>query len=91
MVNGVPAEVNEIESKLSFPCDMPGSARELSRQAKLVGWTSFTADGREGSQRTEDIRHVTLSYFMAQRAVEILGCENNPLPGDPAVVPASAE
>lgn len=86
-VNGVLAEVNEGEAKISFSCVMPGENRELSRRAQLVGWASFTGEPTDGSGRKAEIRDVTLSYLMARRAVEVLGCENKPLQGDPVVKP----
>ncbi|URM91223.1 hypothetical protein LUW75_15955 [Streptomyces sp. MRC013] len=87
VVNGLPAEANEGDAKLSFSCVMPGEFRDASRKAQMVGWVSLTGGPRKGSQRDWDVRHVALSYRMAQKAVEVLGCENKPLQGDPVVKP----
>ncbi|KUH36152.1 MULTISPECIES: hypothetical protein [Streptomyces] len=87
VVNGLPAEANEGDVKLSFSCVMPGEKRAASRQAQLVGWVSLTGGPRKGPQREWDVQHVTLSYLMAQRTVEALGCEKKPLQGEPVVKP----
>lgn len=87
VVNGLPAEANEGDAKFSFSCVMPGEFRDASRQAQMVGWASLTGGPRKGSQRDWDVRHVALSYLMAQKAVDALGCENKPLQGDPVVKP----
>lgn len=89
VVNGLPAEANEGDAKLSFSCVMPGDLRGASRQAQLVGWVALTGGPRQGLQSDGDVRHVTLAYLMAQRAVEALGCENEPLRGEPVVKPGT--
>ncbi|MCQ0022915.1 hypothetical protein M4914_08080 [Streptomyces somaliensis DSM 40738] len=86
-VNGLPAEASEGDAKLSFSCVMPGELHDASRQARLVGWVSLTGGPRRGPREGWDIRYVTLSYLMAQKAVDALGCENKPLKGDPVVKP----
>ncbi|KAF0647422.1 MULTISPECIES: hypothetical protein [Streptomyces] len=87
VVNGVPAQVNEIRSEVTFPCFMPGDNRMKSRQLHLVGRAAFTAEGPGESREAMDVRHVTLAYLMAQKAVKALGCENEPLQGEPVVQP----
>ncbi len=87
VVNGLPAEANEGDAKFSFSCVMRGELRDASRRAQMIGWVSLTGGPREGPQREWDVQHVALSYLMAQKAVEVLGCENKPLQGEPVVKP----
>ncbi|MFE1576980.1 hypothetical protein [Streptomyces fradiae] len=87
LVNGLPARVNEVAANVTFSCVMPGETRELSRGAKLVGWATFTGESFTDSGAAADLRHVTLTYLMAQKAAKVLGCENEPLQGEPVVQP----
>ncbi|MFD8551115.1 hypothetical protein ACFV08_05870 [Streptomyces fradiae] len=90
-VNTLPAEVGGIESKFSFSCVMPGKNRALSKQVQLIAWATFTGEPRGGVRKSRDVQHLELTYLMARKAVDVLGCENAPLQGDPVVVSAAAQ
>ncbi|MEU3449686.1 hypothetical protein AB0H29_21090 [Streptomyces thermolilacinus] len=88
-VSGVAAQTNEIRSEITFPCVMPGEGRALSQRVHLMGRAAFTGERTGETREAKDVRHLTLTYLMAQRAVEALGCENKPLRGEPVVKPGT--
>ncbi|WP_436990629.1 hypothetical protein [Streptomyces sp. enrichment culture] len=88
-VNGLPAEAGEGGAKVGFSCVMPDDLRDTSRKAQLVGRVTLTGGPRKGPREDRDVRQVALAYLMAQRAVDALGCENEPLRGEPVVKPGT--
>ncbi|MEV5443064.1 hypothetical protein AB0N23_11070 [Streptomyces sp. NPDC052644] len=86
-VNGLPAEAGAIEAKLSFPCVMGGKNRVQSQRVQLIAWAAFLDKARTGSRSDRGTGRSALTYLMAQRAADALGCENEPLRGEPAVKP----
>ncbi|MEU4255362.1 hypothetical protein AB0B42_03390 [Streptomyces fradiae] len=85
-VNGVAAEATDIIAKFRIPCRLPGDLEQPSKEALLRAALGNTRSiGRDDPETQK--RHITLLYGMAQRAVEAMGCENEPLQGEPVVQP----
>ncbi|MFD5750275.1 hypothetical protein [Streptomyces sp. NPDC127033] len=82
-LNNVLGESDETLSRIRITCDLPGELSEPSQQTLLQAESSNTAyAGTEADKNTRD-RQITFLYLMARKAVEALGCENNPLAKDP--------
>lgn len=89
-VNGATVEANDLVSRLTVPCRMPGDLTAPSQKVLLQGQASNTLlNGTDVQQKTVD-QQVTFLYLMTRRATDALGCENDPLAKKP-VVKASAE
>nr|WSX51779.1 hypothetical protein OG409_24335 [Streptomyces sp. NBC_00974] len=90
-VNGARGITNDRRSTLLVQCDLPGDLREQSRKVWLTADTSYTFGPArpKADQATED-REMTLTYLMARRITDALGCENKPLEKPPVVKPLPA-
>ncbi|MFI1286311.1 hypothetical protein ACH4U5_37060 [Streptomyces sp. NPDC020858] len=93
--NGVPYEVNGIlgestdtYTKLYVQCDMPGDLGQASKAAWLYANASYPVDvPRTDNDRAARDRQTALTYLMARRVTDALGCENKPLEKAPVVRP----
>lgn len=76
------------DSTLLVPCDMPGDLRAQSQQAWLTADITYksTPSRLDADQAARD-RRMTLTYLMARRVTQALGCENKPLEKPPVVKP----
>ncbi|MFE8006476.1 hypothetical protein [Streptomyces sp. NPDC057418] len=87
-VNGATVQANDIVSRLTVTCRMPGDLEEASQKVMLQGEASNTLlMGTEVQQKTID-QQITFLYLMTRRATEALGCENDPLAKNPVVKPS---
>ncbi|MFD7262450.1 hypothetical protein [Streptomyces sp. NPDC059874] len=87
-LNGARGVTSGSDSTLLVQCDMPG---ELGAQSRNVWFSaeayfSFMPAGPGVDQSGKD-RQMTLTYLMARRVTEALGCENKPLDKPPVVKP----
>ncbi|MFZ3497748.1 hypothetical protein ACODT5_31750 [Streptomyces sp. 5.8] len=86
--NGAVGRANDVGSLLRVRCDMPGDLRSLSDAAVLSVEGSFgISTPRTDMVQADRDRQTTLTYFMARRVTEALGCENKPLEQAPVVKP----
>ncbi|MFB7309644.1 hypothetical protein [Streptomyces sp. NPDC056192] len=86
-VNGAIGEANDIISRLTVPCRLPGDFKEPSKRVLLKGETSNTLlMGTKVEQKTVD-RQVGFLYLMTRRVSDALGCTNDPLAKAPVVKP----
>lgn len=87
-VNGARGLTNDLRSTLLVQCDMPGELRAQSQKVWLTADTTFTFNPSRSDvdQATKD-RRMTLTYLMARRVTDALGCENKPLEKPPVVKP----
>ncbi|MEE1804170.1 hypothetical protein PUR57_36780 [Streptomyces sp. JV176] len=84
-INGALGEANDIITKLRVQCNLPGTLRTPSRQVSLLTKGSNTLSiGMKVDQKMID-QQMTIVYRVAQKATEVLGCENNPLKNDPTI------
>ncbi|MFJ2215908.1 hypothetical protein [Streptomyces sp. NPDC087864] len=84
-INGALGEANDIITKLRVQCNLPGTLRNPSRQVSLLTKGSNTLSiGMKVDQKMID-QQMTIVYRVAQKATEVLGCENNPLKNDPTI------
>ncbi|WP_405391701.1 hypothetical protein OG596_29965 [Streptomyces sp. NBC_01102] len=89
-MNDATVQANDIISKLTVPCRMPGGLETASQKVLLQGEASNTLlMGTDVQQKTID-QQVTFLYLMTRRATEALDCENNPLAKKPVVKPSPA-
>ncbi|WP_158791288.1 hypothetical protein [Streptomyces sp. NRRL WC-3549] len=89
-VNDATVEANDIVSRLTVPCRMPGGLEKASQKVLLQGQASNTLlMGTDVQQKTID-QQVTFLYLMTRRATEALDCANNPLAKEPVVKPSPA-
>lgn len=87
-LNGAGGVVNTGNSTLLAQCDLPGELGAQSRNVRLSADAAFSAgpDGPAENQAAKD-RRMTLTYLMARRVTDALGCENKPLEKPPVVKP----
>ncbi|MCP3756142.1 hypothetical protein [Streptomyces sp. TBY4] len=78
-------------SNLLIPCDLPGKLAARSRKVWLEAELRYTFSPRrlELDQAAKDSR-MTLTYLLARRVTDALGCENQPLAKPPVVEPLPA-
>lgn len=83
-LNGAGGVVNTGNSTLLAQCDLPGELGAQSRNVRLSADAAFSAgpDGPAENQAAKD-RRMTLTYLMARRVTDALGCENKPLEKPP--------
>ncbi|MFJ3833027.1 hypothetical protein ACIPWI_34495 [Streptomyces sp. NPDC090046] len=87
-VNGAFGEGNYFLTKLFVRCDMPGDLAEPSKSAWLYAKASYTVNiGRTDIDQAARDRQSALTYLMARRVTDALGCENKPLEKPPVVKP----
>ncbi|WP_030757026.1 MULTISPECIES: hypothetical protein [unclassified Streptomyces] len=87
-VNGAFGESNYFLTKLFVRCDMPGDLAEPSKSAWLYAEASYTVNiGRTDIDQAAKDRQTALTYLMARRVTDALGCENKPLEKPPVVKP----
>ncbi|MFD9010923.1 hypothetical protein [Streptomyces sp. NPDC059552] len=90
-VNGAFGESNYFLTKLFVPCDMPGDLDEPSKSVWLYARGSYTVNiGRTDIDQAAKDRQTALTYLMARRVTDALGCENKPLEKPPVVKPLPA-
>lgn len=83
-VNGAFGESNYFLTKLFVRCDMPGDLAEPSKAAWLYAKASYTVNtGRTDIDQAAKDRQTALTYLMARRVTDALGCENKPLEKPP--------
>ncbi|MBK3595926.1 MULTISPECIES: hypothetical protein [Streptomyces] len=89
-VNGATVQANDIVSRLTVPCRMPGGLEKASQKVLFQGEASNTLlTGTDVQQKTID-QQVTFLYLMTRRATEALDCANDPLARKPVVKPSPA-
>ncbi|WP_371615960.1 hypothetical protein [Streptomyces sp. NBC_00454] len=87
-LNGARGVTSNSRSTLLVQCDMPGELRAQSQKVWLTSDTSYTfSPSRPDADQGARDRRMTLTYLMAQRIAEALGCENKPLEQPPVVKP----
>ncbi|MFF3211221.1 hypothetical protein ACFYYB_11215 [Streptomyces sp. NPDC002886] len=88
MDGGVFGQANDTDTNLYVGCDMPGALGGPSKSAwfhaKAEHSTSSTPAAVDQAARD---RQTALTYLMARRITEALGCENKPLEQAPVVKP----
>ncbi|MBT2472239.1 hypothetical protein J7E97_31385 [Streptomyces sp. ISL-66] len=94
--NGVPFEVeggtfgqaNDVDTTLYVGCEMPGELGEASKSAWFHAKAEHSVSSTPAAvdQAARD-RQTALTYLMARRITEALGCENKPLEKPPVVKP----
>ncbi|MFE5861164.1 hypothetical protein ACFQ77_11470 [Streptomyces virginiae] len=93
---GVPFEVdggafgqaNETETRLFVGCEMPGELAGPSKSAWFHAKASHNVSPpRTDVDQTVRDRQTALTYLMARRVTDALGCENKPLEKPPVVKP----
>ncbi|MCJ1677231.1 hypothetical protein MTF65_07735 [Streptomyces sp. APSN-46.1] len=87
-LNGARGVARSGSSTLLVPCDLPGELGAQSQKVWLTADTTyrFSPSRPDVNQATRDQR-MTLTYLMARRITEALGCENKPLEQAPVVKP----
>ncbi|MET9884948.1 hypothetical protein ABZZ20_17815 [Streptomyces sp. NPDC006430] len=93
--NGVPFEAggafgqaNDTDTALFVGCEMPGKLGGPSKSAWLHAKASHNVSPpRTDIDRATKDRQTALTYLMARRVTEALGCENKPLEKPPVVKP----
>lgn len=87
-VSGARGLARNSSSTLLVACDMPGELGAQSQKVWLTADTtySFYPARPDVDQAVKD-RRMTLTYLMARRVTEALGCENKPLEQPPVVKP----
>ncbi|MFJ3965485.1 hypothetical protein [Streptomyces sp. NPDC090036] len=84
-------EGNDTFTKLFVQCDLPGDLDAPSKSAWLCANGSYTVNiGRTDIDRAAEDRQTALTYLMARRVTDALGCENKPLEKPPVVKPLPA-
>ncbi|MGW4231419.1 hypothetical protein ACWEF9_19345 [Streptomyces sp. NPDC004980] len=87
-VNDATVQANDIVSRLTVPCRMPGGLEKASQKVLLQGKAANTLlVGTDVQQKTID-QQITFLYLMTRRATEALDCQNDPLTKKPAVKPS---
>ncbi|MCX4962794.1 hypothetical protein [Streptomyces virginiae] len=86
LLNGARGEAIGSRSSLLVQCDMPGELAAKSRDVWFTADISFSPSPPDVDQTTKD-RRMTLTYLMARRVTDALGCENKPLEKPPVVKP----
>ncbi|MFD3697077.1 hypothetical protein ACFWUZ_13135 [Streptomyces sp. NPDC058646] len=90
-LNGARGTASGDRTTLLVQCDMPGELRAQSQNVWLTADTSFTSSpSRTVADQAAKDRRMTLTYLMARRVTEALGCENEPLAQPPVVKPLPA-
>lgn len=86
-LNGAGGVASAGQSTLLVQCDLPGELGGPSRNVRLSADAMFDRpDGPVVDQAAKD-RRMTLTYLMARRVTDALGCENKPLAAPPVVKP----
>ncbi|MFJ3519929.1 hypothetical protein [Streptomyces sp. NPDC090131] len=81
-------ESNDTFTKLFVQCDLPGDLDAPSKSAWLYAKASYTVNiGRTDIDQAARDRQSALTYLMARRVTDALGCENKPLEKPPVVKP----
>ncbi|WP_411105807.1 hypothetical protein [Streptomyces sp. cmx-4-9] len=86
---GAHGQANDTDTAMLVTCEMPG---ELGGPSKAA-WLQAKASRPAGPPRTDvdqaaRDRQTALTYLMARRVTDALGCENKPLAEPPVVKPA---
>lgn len=89
-VSGVRVESTYWLAKLSVACRLPGELSEASRSAMLQVELSNAFNRERRDDAEAEKRQIELLYILAGRATDALGCEGDPLKGDPVVKPLPA-
>ncbi|MFI5672421.1 hypothetical protein [Streptomyces sp. NPDC051704] len=87
-LNGARGVSSDTRSALIVQCDMPGDLGEQSKKVWLTADTTFMfRPSRPTPDQAAKDRGMTLTYLMARRVTQALGCENTPLDKPPVVKP----
>ncbi|CAM5447076.1 hypothetical protein SAVIM338S_02727 [Streptomyces avidinii] len=87
-VSGTRGVARNSDSTLYVACDMPGEFRAQSQKVWLTADTTYTFNpSRPDADQSIHDRRMALTYLMARRITEALGCENKPLEQPPVVKP----
>ncbi|MFD4375215.1 hypothetical protein [Streptomyces sp. NPDC058486] len=89
-VNGVRVESTFWLAQLSVACRLPGELAEASGKVmfEVVLSNGLNSERRDDAEAKK--RQIELLYILAGRATDALGCEGDPLKGDPVVKPLPA-
>ncbi|MFJ8017510.1 hypothetical protein [Streptomyces sp. NPDC096339] len=86
-LNGARGVATGTTVRLFVQCDLPGELGAASRKAWLDTDASYLfRPSRDADQAGKD-RRMALTYLMARRVTDALGCENKPLDKPPVVKP----
>ncbi|MET9350415.1 hypothetical protein [Streptomyces termitum] len=89
-VNGVHVESTHWLAQLSVACRLPGDLAEASRKMMFHVELSNLSNSERRNDTEARKRQIELLYILADRATDALGCEGDPLKGDPVVKPLPA-
>ncbi|MFH8728140.1 hypothetical protein [Streptomyces termitum] len=89
-VNGVHVESTYWLARLSVECRLPGDLAEASRKVLFRAELSNLMNSERRNDAEARKRQIELLYILAGRAADALGCEGDPLKGDPVVKPLPA-
>ncbi|MCX4801409.1 hypothetical protein OG594_07040 [Streptomyces sp. NBC_01214] len=88
---GVFGQTNDTETSLFVACEMPGKLGEPSKSAWFhANALHNVSPPRTDIDQTVRDRQTALTYLMARRVTDALGCENKPLEKPPVVKPLPA-
>ncbi|MEW2415012.1 hypothetical protein AB0953_14980 [Streptomyces sp. NPDC046866] len=86
--NGTFGETNDFITRLFVECAMPGELGGPSKSAWFYADASYTINiGQPELDQAARDRQTALTYLMARRVTDALGCENKPLEKPPVVKP----
>ncbi|MEU6866943.1 hypothetical protein ABZ924_27410 [Streptomyces sp. NPDC046876] len=87
-VSGAFGETGDFGTKLFVECAMPGELGGPSKSAWFYADASYTINiGQPELDQEARDRQTALTYLMARRVTDALGCENKPLQKPPVVKP----
>lgn len=86
-VNGVHVESTYWRAELSVACRLPEELAEASQGAVFRSELSNSLNAERPVDAEAKEQQIKLLYVMARRATDALGCEGDPLKGDPVVKP----
>ncbi|WP_411105600.1 hypothetical protein [Streptomyces sp. cmx-4-9] len=89
-VNDAFGASSDTHTRMYIACTLPGDLGERSKSAWLYADASYTVNiGRTDVDQAARDRQTALTYLMARRVTDALGCENKPLAEPPVVKPAA--
>ncbi|GHA71042.1 hypothetical protein GCM10010305_11900 [Streptomyces termitum] len=89
-VNGVHVESTYWLAQLSVACRLPGDLAEASQRMLFHVELANLSNSERRNDTEARKRQIELLYILAGRAADALGCEGDPLKGDPVVKPLPA-
>ncbi|MEU6988608.1 hypothetical protein ABZ946_35265 [Streptomyces sp. NPDC046324] len=82
---------DDVSADLFVQCRLPGDLNARSKKVLLHAQAAYTVNlGAVQDHGTQD-QQMAFLYYMARKATEVLGCENQPLAEEPVVKPLSTE